>query len=59
MAGHMLRYSMVGSPETVESSLHAFIDKHQPNELMFTSLAYDQAARLRSLEIVANIAGHL
>jgi luciferase family oxidoreductase group 1 len=58
MADHMLRYSMVGSLETVESTVHAFINKHQPNELMFTSLAYDQAARLRSLEIVAEIAGH-
>ena len=58
MAGHMLRYSMVGSAETVEIRLRDFINKHQPSELMVTSLAYDQAARLRSLEIVADIAGH-
>ena len=56
MASHMLRYSMVGSAESVENNMRDFIAKHLPNELMVTSLAYDQAARLRSLEIVAGLA---
>jgi len=55
MANHMLRYAMVGSAETVRGRLHDFIKTHQPDELMTTSLVYDQAARLRSLEIVAGL----
>jgi luciferase family oxidoreductase group 1 len=55
MASHMLRYSMVGSAEIVAGRMRDFVKQHQPNELMVTSLAYDQAARLRSLEIVAGI----
>lgn len=55
MATHMLRYSMVGSAETVERRLRDFVAAHQPDELMMTSLIYDQAARLRSLEIVAGL----
>ena len=55
MAHHMLRSSIVGSAENVERGLREFIKMHQPSELMVTSLIYDQAARLRSLEIVAGI----
>ena len=55
MATHMLRSSIVGSAETVAKGLRDFIVKHQPHELITTSLIYDQAARLRSLEIVAGL----
>jgi luciferase family oxidoreductase group 1 len=53
MAGQMLRHSMVGSAATVEGRLRDFIKTHRPDEIMVTSLAYDQPARLRSLELVA------
>ncbi len=55
MASHMLRASIVGSAAKVESGLREFIKTHRPDELITTSLAYHQAARLRSLEIVAGI----
>ena len=55
MATHMLRSSIVGSAETVAKGLNDFIRQHQPNELITTSLIYDQATRLRSLEIVAGL----
>ena len=55
MATHMLRAAIVGSVATVEAKLKDFIAKHQPKEIMVTSLVYDQATRLRSLEIVAGI----
>lgn len=53
MATRMLRYSAIGSVATVEQRLREFIAQHRPQELMVTSLAYDQAARLRSLELIA------
>ena len=59
MAGHMLRSSIVGSAENVERGLRDFVKTHQPTELMVTSLIYNQAARLRSLEIVAAIRDRL
>ncbi|HEX8284125.1 MAG TPA: LLM class flavin-dependent oxidoreductase [Pyrinomonadaceae bacterium] len=52
-AGHALRYSVVGSPETVRGGLEAFLALTGADELMITSQIYDHAARLRSFEIVA------
>ena len=49
----MLRYSFVGSPETVRSGLEGFIADHAPDELIVTTNVYDQDARLRSLELLA------
>jgi luciferase family oxidoreductase group 1 len=55
MAGveHALRYSVVGSHETVRAGLEAFADWTRADELMLTSQIFDHAARLRSFEIVA------
>jgi luciferase family oxidoreductase group 1 len=53
--GHALRYSAVGSPETVRRWLDAFIGETQADELMMTAQIYDHAARLRSFEIVAGV----
>jgi luciferase family oxidoreductase group 1 len=50
---HALKYSMVGSPNTVRAGLEAFIDMTRADELMVTALIYDHAARLRSFEITA------
>jgi luciferase family oxidoreductase group 1 len=49
----MLRYSFFGSPDTVRSGLERFIADHAPDELIVTTNAYDQDARLRSLELLA------
>ncbi len=43
-----LRYSHVGSPETVERGLRELIDAYRPDELMITGHVYDHDARLRS-----------
>jgi luciferase family oxidoreductase group 1 len=53
MVEHSLACSIVGSADTVERGLAAFIDSTQPDELMITAHIHDQAARLRSIEIVA------
>jgi len=52
-ASHALRYSVVGSPETVRGGLDAFLALTDADELMLTSQIHDQAARLRSFEIIA------
>jgi len=50
---HALRYAIVGSPNTVRRGLDAFIRLTAADELMVTGHIYDHAARLRSLELVA------
>ena len=54
---HALKYSMVGSRETVRRGLEAFIERTRADELMITGQIYDHAARLRSFEIAAEIRG--
>jgi luciferase family oxidoreductase group 1 len=54
---HALRYSAVGSAETVRAGLEAFAELTRADELMLTSQIYDPAARLRSFEIVAAVRG--
>jgi luciferase family oxidoreductase group 1 len=52
---HALRYSAVGSPETVRRWLESFIQETQADEIMVTAQIFDRAARLRSIEIVAGV----
>jgi luciferase family oxidoreductase group 1 len=51
----MLSCSFMGAPETVRAGLDAFVAEHAPDELIVTTSAYDQAARLRSLELLAGL----
>ena len=53
--GHALRYSAVGSPETVRRWLESFIQETRPDEVMVTAQIFDPAARLRSFKIVAGV----
>jgi luciferase family oxidoreductase group 1 len=52
---HALRYSFVGSAATVERGLRAFLEATRPDELIITAHVPDPAARLRSLELAAEI----
>jgi len=45
--------------DTIERGLAAFIDSLQPDELMITAHIYDQAARLRSIELIAQVRDRL
>jgi len=45
----------VGSSMTVERGLSEFLEVTKPDELMIAGLIYDQAARLRSYEIAAEV----
>jgi alkanesulfonate monooxygenase SsuD/methylene tetrahydromethanopterin reductase-like flavin-dependent oxidoreductase (luciferase family) len=44
---------VIGSPETVRQGLADLLARTQANELMLTTILYDQADRLRSYELVA------
>ena len=59
LLSHPLRYSAVGSPETVRRWLRDFIDETRADELMLTAQIYEPTARLRSFEIAAEIGAAL
>jgi luciferase family oxidoreductase group 1 len=50
-----LARSFVGSADTVERGLRAFLDEFKPDELMVSGHYFDPAARLRSLRIAAEV----
>ena len=52
----MLACSFVGSADTVRRQLAAFVERTQADELMVAAAIHDHAARLRSYEILAEIA---
>ena len=56
-ASRMLKYSIVGSPETVKRELDHFVALTKADELMIVTSVYDHAARVRSYEIVADVCG--
>jgi luciferase family oxidoreductase group 1 len=51
--GSPLSQAVVGGPETVRAGLAAFISHHAPDEVIVTAQIFDQARRVRSLEIAA------
>jgi luciferase family oxidoreductase group 1 len=55
-ASHMLTHSIVGSPETVRAGLERFTNTTGADELMVVSAIYDPDARIRSYEILADVA---
>ena len=55
MVEHALAVSYIGTVESIETGLNNLIDSHEPNELMITAHIYNQQARLRSVELVAQV----
>ena len=51
----MLACTFLGAPDTVRAGLDAFVAEHAPDELIVTTSAFDQAARLHSLDLLAGI----
>lgn len=47
--------SVIGSPETVQEQLQAFLDKTQADEMIVNAQIYDHQARLHSYEIVSQV----
>jgi luciferase family oxidoreductase group 1 len=56
-AMRMLARSIVGSPDTVRSGLDALVRETNADELIVVSDVYDHATRLRSFELIAEVAG--
>ncbi len=54
-AERMLRCSFFGSPDTVARELDAFVTRTGANELIVTGTVFDQAARLRSFELLSKV----
>jgi len=52
---HMLRYAVVGAPETVRRGLEQFAAATAIDELMVVTGVYDHAARVRSYELLASL----
>ena len=50
---HTFRETVIGSPATVQRGIAAFLKRTGVDELMVTAAIYDQEARLRSFELVA------
>ena len=55
MIAQSLACSAVGSPATVQRGLESFIARTGADELMITSQIWSHAARVRSLEILADV----
>jgi luciferase family oxidoreductase group 1 len=53
---HALREAIIGSPGKVQSGIFAFIKKTGVDELIVATQIFDHAARLRSFEIIAEVA---
>jgi luciferase family oxidoreductase group 1 len=51
-----LSCAVIGSPETVAKGLRAFAERTGADELILTAQIFDHAARLRSFEIIADLA---
>jgi luciferase family oxidoreductase group 1 len=54
-ASRMLKYSIVGSPQTVQRGLESLVGLTKADELMVVCHLYDHRARIRSYEIVAEV----
>lgn len=53
----MLKYTAIGSPNTVRKELEAMIEETQADELIVTNQIFDHQARLRSYELLAEAMG--
>jgi luciferase family oxidoreductase group 1 len=51
----VLRYSFVGTADTIEKNLRVFLETTRADELMITAHIHSHEARLRSIEIAAEV----
>ncbi len=55
--GSLSGSAVIGGPQTVKEGLEDLIARTGADELMLTTMVYDQADRIRSFELVAELAG--
>jgi luciferase family oxidoreductase group 1 len=51
--GSPLSKAVVGGPQTVREGLERFVARYRPDEIIITAQIFDQAKRIRSLEIAS------
>ncbi len=51
----MLKYSFVGSKETVKAQLQQFLDQTRADELIVVSSTFDHADRIKSIQLFAEV----
>jgi alkanesulfonate monooxygenase SsuD/methylene tetrahydromethanopterin reductase-like flavin-dependent oxidoreductase (luciferase family) len=56
-AMRMLARSIIGSPDTVRAGIDELVEETQADELIIVSDVYDHSMRLRSFELIAEVAG--
>lgn len=49
----MMKYTFIGSAETVKKQLQTFLDETQVDEIMVASYVYDNDAKIHSYELIA------
>jgi len=54
---NQMKSSIIGNKEEVKAQLQAFLDETGADEMIINSMVYDQSARLRSYEIIAEVTG--
>ncbi len=55
MLDAVMACAAIGSPETVENDIRAFINQHQPDELMLAGHIHDPRERMESFRIASQI----
>ena len=59
MLAELLACTFVGSPDTVQRELADFVGRVEPDELIVSAMIHDQAARLRSYALAAEVRDRL
>lgn len=54
----MMQYTFIGSKNTVQKKLEAFISETRVNEIIVAAYIHDQVARLKSFELLAQLKQH-
>ncbi|TCZ80185.1 LLM class flavin-dependent oxidoreductase [Paenibacillus albiflavus] len=54
---NQMKSSIIGNKEEVSTQLQAFLDETKADEIIINSMVYEQSARLRSYEIIAEVTG--
>jgi luciferase family oxidoreductase group 1 len=54
---HMMRFAVVGGPDTVRRGIDAFVAQTAADEVIITANIHDHAARLESYSIIADVCG--
>ena len=58
-ASHMLKHSIIGSPDTVRAGLEEILEVTGADELMVVTAVYDHDQRVRSYELLSEVAASM